>query len=67
MQPSDKRPPGQSEKVPLGKSAHESGVPLPKIVDFNDLSRCGDEVWISFNGGLYRLRSTKQGKLILTK
>lgn len=67
MQPNDNRPLNQSAPPPLTKSAQEAGVQLPKIVDFNDLSRCGDEVWISFNGGLYRLRSTKQGKLILTK
>ncbi len=40
---------------------------LPKIVEFHELSRCGDEVWISHNGQLYRLRTTRQGKLILTK
>lgn len=45
----------------------EASPVLPKIVPFGDLSRCGEEVWISHNGQLYRLRATKQGKLILTK
>jgi len=40
---------------------------LPKIIKFSELARCGDEVWIEFESQLYRLRKTKQGKLILTK
>jgi len=40
---------------------------LPKIIRFNELSRCGDEIWIENEGQLYRLRRTRQGKLILTK
>jgi hemin uptake protein HemP len=40
---------------------------LPKIVRFADLARCGDEIWIEHQGKLYRLRQTRQGKLILTK
>jgi hemin uptake protein HemP len=40
---------------------------LPKIIAFRELCRCGDEVWIENGGQLYRLRRTKQGKLILTK
>jgi hemin uptake protein HemP len=40
---------------------------LPKIVSFRDLCRCGEEVWIENDGQIYRLRRTKQGKLILTK
>lgn len=46
----------------------ESSVPnLPKIIRFDSLARCGEEVWIENNGQIYRLRKTKQGKLILTK
>ena len=40
---------------------------LPKIVQFDTLARCGGEVWIECGGQLYRLRRTRQGKLILTK
>jgi len=40
---------------------------LPKIVPFNSIARCGEEVWIENDGQIYRLRKTKQGKLILTK
>jgi len=31
------------------------------------LARCGEEVWIENDGQVYRLRKTRQGKLILTK
>lgn len=40
---------------------------LPKIIPFTSLARCGDEVWIENQGQVYRLRRTRQGKLILTK
>jgi hemin uptake protein HemP len=40
---------------------------LPKIISFESLVRCGDEVWIENEGQIYRLRRTRQGKLILTK
>lgn len=40
---------------------------LPKIIRFDDLARCGEEIWIENSGEIYRLRRTKQGKLILTK
>ena len=40
---------------------------LPKIIPFESLTRCGDEVWIETEGQVYRLRKTRQGKLILTK
>lgn len=40
---------------------------LPKIISFNSLVRCGDEIWIENEGQVYRLRRTKQGKLVLTK
>ena len=53
------------EIVPVGKTVSELG--LPKIIHFNSLVRCGDEVWIECEGQIYRLRRTKQGKLVLTK
>ena len=40
---------------------------LPKIISFDSLARCGDEIWIENEGQVYRLRRTRQGKLILTK
>lgn len=40
---------------------------LPKIIRFESLARCGDEIWIESEGQIYRLRKTRQGKLILTK
>lgn len=39
----------------------------PKIIKFAELCRCGDEIWIENGGEIYRLRKTRQGKLILTK
>ncbi len=38
-----------------------------KIISFKELCRCGDEVWIENEGEIYRLRKTRQSKLILTK
>lgn len=40
---------------------------MPKIISFDQLARCGDEIWIECNGQIYRLRRTRQGKLILNK
>ena len=47
------------------KNLHD--VQLPKIISFDTLARCGDEIWIENSGQIYRLRKTRQGKLILTK
>jgi hemin uptake protein HemP len=55
------------EKEQGGSLPGDPGVRLPKIVPFRELCRCGDEVWIENDGELYRLRRTRQGKLILTK
>ncbi|MEM7474061.1 MAG: hemin uptake protein HemP [Planctomycetota bacterium] len=40
---------------------------LPAVINFESLATCGDEIWIRNGGQVYRLRRTKQGKLILTK
>ena len=40
---------------------------LPKIISFDEIARCGNEIWIENNGELYRLQKTKNGKLIMTK
>lgn len=39
---------------------------LPKL-DSRELFRHGDEILIEHDGALYRLRRTRNGKLILTK
>lgn len=52
-----------SDQPAMGPSAGS----LPKIISFSALVKCGDEVWIEHGGSLYRLRRTKQDKLILTK
>ncbi len=52
-----------SEAEPL----NSGGPRIAKIIPFRELCRCGDEVWIENEGELYRLRRTRQGKLILTK
>lgn len=49
------------------ESLHQRAPGHPKIIAFDDLPHCGEEVWISNGGKLYRLRRTRQGKLILTK
>lgn len=59
------RPPS-SEGSGHGSTA-DSVHALPKIVSFKTLARCGEEIWIENEGQIYRLRRTRQGKLILTK
>ncbi len=55
--------PPQENAVPCGCGAGHA----MKVVRFESLARCGDEIWIENEGQLYRLRKTRQGKLILTK
>jgi hemin uptake protein HemP len=59
--------PGQSDPSPAAGESAGAAASLPKIIPFSSLVRCGDEVWIEHAGSLYRLRRTKQDKLILTK
>jgi len=63
--------PEPTKPLDLAKTAADSDVSAiqfsPKIVHFKDLARCGDEIWIEYQGKLYRLQSTRQGKLVLTK
>jgi hemin uptake protein HemP len=61
---------GGGDNPLIKKNADDQGATklnLPKIINFNSLVRCGDEVWIENDGMIYRLRRTKQGKLVLTK
>ncbi|MEM6690392.1 MAG: hemin uptake protein HemP [Planctomycetota bacterium] len=51
----------------LTPASAKDEIEMPKIIPFEQLARCGDEVWIGYEGQLYRLRRTKSGKLILTK
>ncbi|MCR9292832.1 MAG: hemin uptake protein HemP [bacterium] len=61
-------PPGDQNRPSERESASIPKIPkIPKIIGFEALARCGDEVWIENNGQIYRLRRTRQGKLILTK
>ena len=53
--------------IPSSLEDHDVISKLPKIISFEELARCGEEIWIENNGDLYRLRRTKQGKLLLTK
>ncbi len=60
----------ETAKSPSPQTSHSDAAEThfsPKIVHFTDLARCGGEVWIEYQGKLYRLQSTRQGKLILTK
>ena len=54
------------ELAPENSPLSENSL-LPKIIPFEELARCGEEIWIENQGVLYRLRRTRQGKLILTK
>lgn len=57
----------QTREQGLDTDAQNLHAKLPKVISFEELARCGEEIWIENNGSLYRLRRTKQGKLILTK
>lgn len=63
--PGDPEPSHEGESFNGAEPARQ--LALPKIIRFEELSRCGGEVWIENEGQLYRLRRTRQGKLILTK
>ncbi len=70
MMPPDSGNENLNSNGPRGKPKGEkaaSELGLPKIIHFNSLVRCGDEIWIECEGQIYRLRRTKQGKLVLTK
>ena len=56
-----------NEQVFVEQDVKASAHDFPKIISFEKLSRCGDEIWIENEGQIYRLRKTRQGKLILTK
>lgn len=65
-----------AEPTPSTKTARAAEPPLQEASDFSSnfkvfrfeaLARCGEEIWIENDGQLYRLRRTRQGKLILTK
>ncbi len=53
------------DNCPSAACQHE--LHRPKIINFDSLVRCGDEVWIENAGQIYRLRRTRNDKLILTK
>ena len=66
--------PGQgqyrNDRSPAGDqsvSSDKAVAHLPKIISFETLVRCGNEIWIECNSQIYRLRKTRSGKLILTK
>jgi len=67
MSAQSEEPPVEVPKLETPGSPALPTTKLPKIIPFRDLCRCGEEVWIENEGQIYRLRRTKQGKLILTK
>jgi hemin uptake protein HemP len=67
MNAQDQVPPVDFQNLETPGSTQLPTTKIPKIVPFRDLCRCGEEVWIENDGQIYRLRRTKQGKLILTK
>lgn len=73
---SDPNPPTPDEEPTIEPVETQAAAPaignvsitnMPKIIRFESLARCGDEIWIENEGQIYRLRKTRQGKLILTK
>lgn len=58
------------EREPMAHAArcpaHAPGTMLNPL-SFDQLANGSEEVWIEGGGQLYRLRQTKQNKLILTK
>lgn len=60
-------PSNLSEETPEPTVEAQAASQLPKIISFESLARCGEEIWIENGGQIYRLRRTRQGKLILTK
>ena len=50
-----------------GQAAASSEIRIVNQVESNELLRGGKSVGIMHNGALYRLQTTKAGKLILTK
>lgn len=63
----DQNPEAQLPESFDGQSTGNIADRMPKIIPFDQLARCGDEIWIECSGQIYRLRRTRQGKLILTK
>lgn len=70
--------PGVSDREPQMGDAHKAVTPAARCpvhapgtmlnpLSFDELASGSDEVWIEGGGQLYRLRQTKQNKLILTK
>ncbi|QDV70263.1 hypothetical protein Poly24_39830 [Rosistilla carotiformis] len=56
-----------SPKPPVDLAHLGGAAILPKVFEFSTLSGDRQEVWIELDGITYRLRKTRQGKLILTK
>jgi len=63
----DANAPASMAMAAAGDGQKSLATNLPKIIRFDALARCGDEIWIENEGQIYRLRKTRQGKLILTK
>lgn len=65
----EQRPPMKAETPP---ASHEPELPLdraesPRALDSTALFGARSEIEIAHQGEIYRLRRTRQGKLILTK
>lgn len=67
MSAADSKDSSPPANLPISGRSPAEELELPKIISFDSLVRCGDEVWIENGGQIYRLRRTRMGKLILTK
>jgi hemin uptake protein HemP len=72
MKPDQAEPDAQAMQTQIPSSVHSPAEPgtrtfLPGIIPTDYLFQGNQEILISHNGEHYRLRITKNGKLILTK
>ncbi|MCH9653383.1 MAG: hemin uptake protein HemP [Planctomycetes bacterium] len=57
----------KSQKSPASETKKSKATLSPTSFDFELLSKGQKEVLIAFQGQVYRLRKTRNGRLILTK
>jgi hemin uptake protein HemP len=62
--PSNVAPPAQPGSVSESFGRHLGAA---KVIRFQDLACCEQEVWIELEGQFYRLRKTRHNKLLLSK
>jgi len=59
--------PNETPQIPADKNTGTGDTDPPKLITFEALAEGHTEVFIEFHGQVYRLRSTRNKKLILNK